>query len=124
MVSELLDYDICFEMGHKRRNRLLNAEKLKLGREAKKLRRQLNKENCANGENNGCNLRNSEELATHTGRVDNVEKLATWVTSPVDLLFKNSTHGMATRVTSRINKNHIVAFVRLYILVLAFAARV
>ena len=66
MVSELLDYDICFEMGHKRRNRLLNAEKLKLGREAKKLRRQLNKENCANGENNDCNLRNSESKCNKT----------------------------------------------------------
>ena len=66
----------------------------------------------------------NDDLATHTGRVDNVEKLATRVTSPVDLIFKNSTHGMATRVTSRINKNHIVAFVRLYMLVFAFAARV
>ena len=35
-----------------------------------------------------------DDLATHTGRVDNVEKLATRVTSPVDLICKNSTHGI------------------------------
>ena len=34
------------------------------------------------------------DLATHTGRVNNVEKLATRVTSPVDLICKNSTHGI------------------------------
>ena len=36
----------------------------------------------------------STDLATHTDRVDSVEKLAPRVTSSVDLISKNSIHGM------------------------------
>ena len=51
-------------MGKRRRIELLNAEKLKIAREAKRLRKQWNKENCENNENYGCNLSNSTRMCS------------------------------------------------------------